>query len=524
MSAIGNYIHYKANNYLSYGTHRKGTKNVGKSPIKYIQEVRQDMLKKIHNNSTTMRLKDIETEYNIYRDALVNQKDIKDKDLMNIIFELLGEKHELDPESFELDLDTGTLDISNIQKQGQKVKQLRKESETKNKRIVVSKTGTILDRLETARKQLEAWDKGSKKEKQKIEKILENIEKEVKAAAEGINKEIYRIKKENPDLQLPYLKESILTREQARNFISEINKAMSAVRFGGVTTLKGDFEEYLAMAIELQQRGIALTKSNEAIKEAFKEFIDIYGGGRKNTPDTPDFISINKQIANELAEIGNYTFRHKITDDKGQEQYTYGYKISSSQQKMDAVFTFEGKPYGLSIKNYDLKKGHPIGLVSGAPLLNFLIGYENDSINYANHFLNILAYHPDSGSEMWSILRQQANYTLAIHILYSALSGQWTGKKDGFAEILVVKDSGSKGGVKMYDVAALVEKISKKATDIYNLIEITPYERFTSLELDNTFVNAGDNRGAAISRRLTQLLADAHKKKISLSIPVDFLT
>ena len=235
-------------------------------------------------------------------------------------------------------------------------------------------------------------------------------------------------------------------------------------------------------------------------------------------------IGVKKYIANELADAGNYVFRHKIVDDAGKEQYTYEYKVSSSQQKMDAAFTFEGKPYGLSIKNYNLKSGYPIGLVSGAPLLNFLIGYEDNPIEYANHFLNILAYHPDASGSTWNQLRREANYTLAVHMLYSALSGRWTGKKDGFAEILVVKDSSSKGGVKMYDVSSLVKKISKNSLDLFNLIEISPSEEFTTLEINNTWRNANGNRKAAISERLTEVLADAHRKKISLSIPTSYLT
>lgn len=526
-SAIGQYVHYHAANYLAYGNKQKSKYPTG-GIMSYWKKTHSELKAKISQavlSNKSLNIKDIETEYNNYRAAILGQKDGLAQETYNAIISVLAEKYQLSLSSFDLN-ENDTLDLGILKGDAQRARQLRKAKEG-NTKVELSKVSTVLSRITKANEAINRWETGTEKEKMRIRKALDKLKAEVKQAAKDFQSTYNQAQKDGRQLNITlpenYISSaSAFERQTARNFINEINKIVAVILLKDANKIIADFEELLGLSIELQRDGIALTAANQKLAEAFEK-----GGSNKTQVILPDFLSINRQIANELAENGNFQFRTTTgTDAEGKTTYSYEYKMSESQQKADATFTIDGKVLGLSIKSYDLTTRRPISLVSGTPLLNLLAGYEINSVEYANHFLNVLAYHPDSGyyGGTWSTIRNLANETLALHILYAAATGRWTGKTEGFAEILTIKDKSKPGGVKMYDLAEIIKTMSKNMNSIYESIKMSSSDNFTNFELTNDYQVSNGTVGTSISRRLTLLLASAHSKKISVAISTANLT
>lgn len=529
MGAIGSYVHYYATNYIANGTkqgvnyaaaRRRPPKDAG--ILGYWQKTHNDVCANVRAAvlaNRNINLQQAQDEYNEYRSAILHAEDGVAQETLEAIKALIAEKYQLHPEQLSVDEKNNYLSVDDLSGSGQRVRQLRKQKQEQIKGIVkqqqaeLSRVSTLMQRIQAAIDTVDQWSNGSQKKKDEIIEKLEELRKTISSGVTELQKQV-QSGSLNVTLPSGVASGVFVTREWARDFINKINKLLGPVLYKSTPQAIAAAEEMIAMSIDLQGKKLGESSVYEALRQACNE----KGGTHGTWTKLPNFISINQNIANELAKDGNFQFRTSIKDASGKYtgEYTYGYKSTQSMQKADAYFTIDGKAVGLSVKAYNLKTGEPISLVKDTPLLNLIAGYDTNGIEYANHFLNVLAYHPDTNASWlnWKAIRNEAQATLAVHVLYSALSGRWTGKQEGFADILVVKDKSTADGVKFYDVATIVDEMQKNIYKMYDAISAGG----SFFGLENSYQGSPANVGAGISHRLTRLLASAHSKKISVSI------
>ena len=289
-----------------------------------------------------------------------------------------------------------------------------------------------------------------------------------------------------------------------------MNIALGLVDGIGLNNTKGEFMESLAAIVNLAAQGKgfdALADLESAIKQSG-------GQNQSKTKIESDFVKISKTIRDSVQG-----FNEVFKDNAG----NYALKITSSQQKMDAQFTYNKQNIPLSIKNYNLSSGHFIHLVSGTPLSSVLFSLNDKDIT--NHFLNIFSVKTSGGLKKYSSsvdisgMKRLAIETLTIWLLYVAATGKGTGKTTGFAEVLLVNDNSKKGGVKMYDIGTLVNTIAYNYNDslIRSYVDLSP--DLSSMYFDNKFIFSKDRSSSdMVQERLARLLLSVHKQKVSAAI------
>lgn len=503
-SAIGNYIHYNASRYLKYGV----TKNTpGKNvDARYWLKIRHDMMSRAKQIRTDKELEELEKQYNAFR-QMITLSDTKEMErvrqtLADMILEGVENK-----EDYYVDWGTGNiyeLNPNSIQGLGANLRKITSSKQIQE-RTQLSYAETVLSRFKSAFDKLKEIQNVSSKAA--LEQALKNLQASFLGVAEASDKTIREALAANSKLGVGIHKTKgyIITREQAQEAVKQIRILMGRTQLGSLGYLKGRFEEYVAAAAKLKAMGVALDNI-EDFENQLRAEIGNYGGSNKTkTTISSDIMSLSRQVADEMAKNKDYSLKDKSG--------TYRFKLSESEQKMDALFTWQGGPaegIPLSIKNYNLSSQHPISLVTKSPLAYFLFNMGN--VDYTNHFLNIFAAHKTTPSPL-KTMRTIAEESLAYYLLWSAMSGRGSGKTEGFADVFVVNDNSRKNSVKIFDIGKLVNNVINRS-DAMNNIQIDPL--LSTISLHNTFEKQGKNIGDNIQRRLTKLIA--HSRAIKMTV------
>lgn len=299
-----------------------------------------------------------------------------------------------------------------------------------------------------------------------------------------------------------------------------------------LNTIRGDLMETILARVINQGKinGLAI------INEAFS----------KGKIQTDGMVSreFNSNIESYLVQmLGKKTFKNEFKikhqpgkDDIEQAVLEYHY---SSQKKADGMFKIIVKEdsdlvgrriAGISVKNYSYYK---FSLVSGQPLMTFLFGSDlsNDAIN---HFLNIETAASHSERETADLalasqvqsLRSITNITIGLMILYSAASGTGVGKLSAEkADYIVFNDSNDGTAppraisinrmvnnlLATYGKGIYINVNSENGPNIMN--------DASALLLDNNMENAsgGPSKEAAY-KRIAKVVSQLHQIKIYASV------
>lgn len=502
-SAIGWYVHYNAQNYIDYGVlPKKNGKKMSTSLTSYWSSIRDEIkIKVTTRNFSSTEIQYIENKLNAYRKMIIldtsqEMKKVRTK-IIDLILKKFGSNIE-GPNSFKFDMgDIQQLSPSSVDKNIQNLQEnktnVKKHFSGKN----ITYLNTVLKEFIKAYRSLNNISSVDDKKK-----ILEELKKVDAWFTSLIAAEDQTIRANN-DLTGIHTSKTLISRETADQAISLIRQAMGITEVEGLSKAKGAFEEYIETAAALAAKGY----SADAIVKFLESVYQKTGGAHhtRGTIASHDLIQINQKAAAALKNNDLIYFDSK----SGEYKYKTTYH---SEQKLDVSFeyTFHGQPkaIGLNIKNYNLFSSRALSLVTNSPLSHFLFNISN--VDTINHFLNILATHPTYPAtfKKASIIAQEA---LGYYLLWAALTGQGVGKTEGFADVFVVNNNKDKYGVRVFDINQLIQNVMEKSPKSL-IIEPTP------LRLKNTFVK-GVNPGASIQFRLTNLIADAHAKKISVSLP-----
>ena len=181
----------------------------------------------------------------------------------------------------------------------------------------------------------------------------------------------------------------------------------------------------------------------------------------------------------------------------------------TSQGKVDVEIEWQGKKLEISAKNVNLDNYY-IHILDGSPLLYMLQDVDSE---YVNHFLNIFAAHKGHSSKSASVAsyRMGILQDIKLVLMYKAITGDVAGRKT--ANLFIVNDSRT-GAVKVYAIDDLIDKIEKQPIDG---IQLNGKTFNTSINLYNKWDSV------SAMNRVSKLLADAHSKKVSVSLSTKFL-
>ena len=194
-----------------------------------------------------------------------------------------------------------------------------------------------------------------------------------------------------------------------------------------------------------------------------------------------------------------------------------------SQGKVDVEIVWNGKNAKISAKNVNLSSGRWIHLVKDTSFLSLI---QDENVDFVNHALNLLAQHkkPKKGEIGYETYSTDINKIkidrigmigeLRLMAFYKGLTGDFNNRNK--ANLFVINDN-KKGSVKVIDMWDLFAEGEKK----FNLLNNLPGFKVENLtrtfkDLKNEYVY-GEAESSAASR-ISQLLADAHSRKISVSL------
>ena len=287
-------------------------------------------------------------------------------------------------------------------------------------------------------------------------------------------------------------------------------------------TLSWRFPEILG---SLSEHGINTVK-DKALKKIFQE-IQMSNTGTQSTRSNmlvQQYLLLDKVTLNQLA---NDTFYKQglLETKKRSNKSSYSLKSVGSgvSQKADVLFTFSDQPstpIGISMKGSNMSKQGDIHLQNSSLLL-YLMGIQQQEEDLGTHYLNILASHKqDEASGILKTMRQDANQSLTLAILFSALTGRNQLRLGGWAEILAIYDKATVNGiakVHFFDVSDIIISANRQ------LSKFSLYHDVSAISLANEQVGNTASFADA-KKRITKLIVQARVETLSATLSKSFLS
>ena len=498
-SAIGWYVHYNAKNYIDYGTHpKKDGKKLSMDLTSYWSQIQDNIKTKIiTRNFHATEISLIESKLNAYRKMITLNDSKEMKKVRDKIIELMQSQFTQINDSTKLDFARGdifNLSLSAVNKNIQDLSATKSEIKKKFSGKQVTYLNTVTKEFIKAFEYIQTINSVDEQKDilRKINRIDQAFQNIIIAQDQYLREQ---------HLKGIHVSKTLVTKEKADQAIRLIRQAIGLQDTESLSKAKGTFEEYIETAAALAAKGY----SADAIVKYLDSTYKAKGGAHhtRGTIASSDLVEIGQKAASALK---NNDLIYQNSQGKYQYKTTY-----HSEQKMDVSFEYafneQLKTIGLNIKNYNLYTSKSLALVTKSPLSTFL--FNIGDVDITNHFLNILATHPQYPSA-FKKSREIAQKALGYYLLWAALTGRGVGKDEGFADVFVVNNNKDKNGVRVFDINLLIQNVMEKSPQ--SLI-LEPSE----FKLKNTFVK-GNNIGASIQSRLTNLIASTHAQKISVSL------
>lgn len=502
-SRIGDYIHYRYQNYLEHGTTRKGDESFD---IGEIANAHRAAMLSFVNQRDSQKKKNIkstlESELNFfYGNDFGNIADLgytKDEQLeiQDMIIEGVQRA---------IAADHPNTDLSGVN--WRNLKALR-TSEVQP--VVASKYGTFGQNDYT-------WTKAIENRLHELATIVDRSHPsgQVLSAADmqrvsdlqtqydGIRSEIeqeVRDKKLNPNAA--YRKFMIAGKESRKSFVSELNSLIGKARSAILSGVQGYLGEYVPVITQQVLHNYGRIQAEKLTREQLLAGLSAKGlvvGQDKSTRllDSSKFMEGGTNSDSDAFWIGNINAKAQAKDDK----------IDMWLEMPD------GEKIATSAKNVNLRSGYNVGVLSGASYLKMLQDYPT----FANHYINITAEHgKDGGAPFVDDVRkmhQAMKVMIAAYALAGGLYGQNSqtgefghGQK---AEVFLVNDnSGVNGNFTVYFISDIIKNININTDLLFG---------YDNPEWENVFIVSNSPYRAA-SRRCAMVLADIHAAKYKIGI------
>lgn len=465
MGAIGNYIHYHAENYDRYGINTVQSKK-----LYSYKSQKENILKKARQKLKKFDIKTFDKGLNEIFGSEVKSQAVLD--VRQAVEEQLEKR-------FGETLQTIDWTTGDVKFKGDGlITSKYKPSKDKNNNIILdyNKIKSKIDILNQIRQSFlkEIMDSEGLENYQKLNDILQKIEKIMKELVIDIDKGM-----NNKGIEKQFRKQKYSEKEALVRYLNEAISEYAA--YPAISLQKGDLFEYVVGYAPHVAFNTAIESLNNNINE-----IVVGTSGRFTNIINPKF------------------FSKDIIFDKDLTQ-----SIGASQGKIDVSFKWKGQK-NMSIKNINFKKKYAtIHLLSGSPLL-FMI--QDEDSDFVNHFLNVNSTMPRKYE--YGLKKSLVNEEMKLALFYKALTGDVYKKK--MANIFIVNDN-STGKVRTYSMIDIIEKASK------NIDAVTVQVGGTNITYKDFRLLSKYNQKDTPEQRINKILNVAHSKKVHSSMSVNFL-
>lgn len=564
MSAISNYIHLYRENYLEHGTYRnQDNKSDYSSSI--FASFREEIRERAQQFKIKADLQKLENKYNNERNQKV------------LLLKQLKENNVAWTDFIELVLKTADLDkkydAAQVSKYltidddpGNNTLKLEKILDTTSSiKIPKISKGTSYTYIETLQSHLKIC-------KNSIDLIKDaDLKKFLYKKIEDLKIQLNEIDRKVRDENSAFVEITILEKNNKNRKIksgyyafmadknrtalyypiasmvnNEIIKIASMSNIGGVmSNILGSFEEVLGQ--------LSAPLLNEVTNEVLEEFAKEIKQSLVSTKQPMGTLTSSMNFTNVEIELSKGLNQNELKKDK----YKYLVKTLdngkltieldyATKNKADFSISIKGQEVGVSSKAIDLSKedftnssgkiipAH-ITLQQGTNLLSYLLKaqeFSKTTKKIGTHFLNVYATEDTANN---SLLRQAADNSLTIFLLYTALSGDIL-KTQRNTGLLYVYDTGKKmssgiSRVHFFSISSIIEDlltgigltgigvdIGIKALNdtVYidpNLTSIT-----SRLSDANIKMTEYDTIGQNISARLTKVIGEARTLTLAVGL------
>lgn len=505
-SAIGDYIHYRANNYLHYGINRipEGPSGGAGDALKVQrtmleQALNQSRNKGINKNNSLELTRRLRWLMEPTMDAVTSKVPAEDYNLLwNLLIPFFQQEFGEAAEQIQ----RSTANIS----AGPSVDNFKKIKQKANQDFMYA--STIRDRLRSIREAIRVGQytitdvdgnsrkiKYTQKEldllinlKKSIEKDISDLEATVRSKfASAQIGENGQWAKRGQQLDIDSMK----------GIVDKVN-LLSTLGRGTVNLYKGTLFEYMIAVAPLIGQKLTLTAVKNAIDSCVK------GGEKTSVTYDPAMFSDKINLANVLSS--NY----KINDGLWEAN-------KSSQDKVDVTITLgegdQAQTLNISAKNKNIRGEHaqPIKLTESSPMLALLASLGNNA--FVNHYLNQAVDHPYAGvstfmGNLTGDVYNDMKKIMALSLAEKALRGYKTGANQ--ADVFVLNDNAT-GMITVKNIADILEDfIGRDYSSL--IVEDQNGNTLSQLCIPMSWSEAG------AYDRITKVLAAVHNIKLTISI------
>lgn len=473
MSGIGDYIHYTRSGYIAHGTTKDGPP--GSNAQQVFQRTKNDILSEIGRPN--------EAHFRSLEQKLSQFFFAREENLGDVNFQHLEEL-----------LGAMVLKWSNIAFSGGGVTQ-RKLS-TKQ-----PKYATIAKYYNSAKRIKEIMDARLQKSQQS-NKDITNLEKQLDAIQKLIDELEVIVKDYETANQGKLESEKPKTIDGNKYDIALINTLLGKIDGHQVLSVIGTYLEGIiglvddrvqstteAIGLNLADQILTGTQSS-AIKQ----------GATIDKSLQAEIKKLEAKVNNKTTLASGTVGKHKI-DIRMEGNFK---KVTAG--KIDVNLLYEGNPYRISAKSYNIAKRPNIILGSNQPLFQILQRNSADE-DFINHYLNILTSHAKGGGK--HPLYKDALSIGRFIIAADGIAG--AAQKTGYADTLVIADRSSKR-IKVISMSSLLNNVDKYFKIIgYDNINWVGYNKWKGK--DKSFKSE-----EAAKTRISDLIVRLHQIKISTTL------
>lgn len=527
MSSLGDYVHYHWSRYKEYGISEKDS-GQAISDTSSIFIAHRAKVKNMIDNLQDFEIQEIQQKFNELSEqsykALVEciQDPNRGKDTLKSLLKLVNKSWE------DIDINRIIKDIKIKENQQTLIYQ-----PTKNKSAIKSEQKIGIKKLNSNQAHyyktlLSTLDKIKSKiteleltENTHFQMQINKIELALNSWVQGQNILTFNPESKAKAYLLP----------PKHTSIKLINALITELQ--GVASVNNILQAQLAEIIgTLAVNGIA-SNVDQALKRMISGELKMEGRGTTNASGIS--VSITSNLDQKWLESNyeNSIYSSQIVqleDNSINGKIQYGFKNITEEVQQKADIIWEGVA-NISMKNTAFDDDYiPDDYIPSISLQNsslrlYLEGIEASQEGLGTHYLNVLASHrQDKNIPDLQKASAEARETLLLYMLYSAMTGEGQNRIGKMANVLAIYDKKKKDGalqVKLFSMKQILQKIAPSIMDYDGIISIPA---LTSFNLENKFVIEDNNQNIEAARtRITQLLAEASIKRISMKLPKSFL-
>lgn len=487
MGYIGDYVHYRAENYQKFGifqTSKKEGINVKQDFLKSYREAKQDLLSRVQFSSFKGNITELEEAFNDKKKALQNLNDNSaEKEGLEYLSRILDAK-------FKKRTDLLNADFKNLEAI---VQQERMRYNKNNIERYMEKTmkrfANHITNFEEALTNAERLGEINKSQFDQISTSLKTIKTEF----DNLQKKSWTDKRQHK-------------LSKAKNMFQSFNDLIKSLQ---PPTLQeyGDIGEIGAAYIMLLLNGKSEMEASKLMEQ------ELISPTQKILTGKQGYITEMSKLSGryiDTAELSK-SWGSVWTLSAGKKENQIITTITPSNQTIDINVSWNEYDILGSVKN--VRSKYNVHIAQGIPLTSLFNLINTD---FVNHYLNILALHYKPGSNLAGSLNSGTEIMEKALILRGFAGARGTGNKQ--ANVLIVNDR-STGKTHLLDISSILKTLlGLNRQQLSGYINVSPaLPKRVNNEWKGSYSPMIPSAGGA-KTRITSIINELHSYKMSLTL------